>query len=131
MPTAEGSIEVQEPRDIPPLPEDWIPDAAVIFAFAELEDEGRWSVVIPGYAVVGVGATLSEAGHEAVELLYDYFRMCAAEGRTFEQSKRTIGLRWLARLLAGQAAESVRHRVRHNSIRGRVLRVPARGALTF
>lgn len=129
MPTVVDPARIAH-EEIPPLPEGWIPDDAVVFAVAEQED-GHWSVVLPRYAIVGVGDTLNAAGREAVELLEDYLRMCAAEGRSFAESRRPIPASWLAKLIVGQLAESVRHRVRHNSIRGRFLRVPARGALNF
>jgi hypothetical protein len=117
-------------RVVPPLPEGWVPDDAIISAFARLED-GRWSVILPAFTVVGVGDTLQSAAHEAGELLVDYLRMCAADGLTFEESRRRIPAGWFARLVLGAVRSSVAYRVRHSARRERVMRLPARNALCF
>jgi hypothetical protein len=114
---------------LPDLPDDWAPEDTVIFGIAERDDDRRWEVVFPMYTVVGVGHTLNEAVQEAAELLDDYFRLCYAEGKSFEESLRPLPFRWAAPLMVKSLASGVLRTVRHKRpTRRQRLRLPFRHA---
>jgi hypothetical protein len=118
-----------EEKTLPALPEDWVPDDAVVSGFATHHaDQGLWEVVFPRWAIVSRGASFDAAVHEASELLEDYFRICARDGVSYEKAARPIAASWLARLLVAAFASAVERRVRHRSAEMRMVRFPARHA---
>ena len=117
-------------RVVPDLPDGWLPEPALILAFAKTPDEhdASWEVLLPEYTVVGRGATFHDAMSEAAELLEDYLRMCASEGTSFEDARRPIKRTWFANLFARAAAGAVASRLKdHAQRRTRVLRFPVDG----
>jgi hypothetical protein len=113
-------------REVPELPKEWLPDDALVMAFAKkLPDEGLWEVVLPEFTIVGQSDGLKSAVEEAAELLRDYLRMCASEGLSFEESKRPISWTWWVNLVSKAIRSSVERRIRHaRGRRSRLLRFP-------
>jgi hypothetical protein len=107
----------RDARDValPELPPNWVPEDTVIFGLAERDADGRWEVVLPAYTIVGVGDNIHEALHEAGELLEDYFRLCYAEGQTFEDAERHLPTRWMLPLVAKSVAFGAWQTIRHKS----------------
>jgi len=121
--------EVRIPEE---LPDGWVPEDLVVLAFAERDHDGHWAVVLPEFTVVGVGNTLHEAVDEVSDMLFDYFRLSAVEGLSFEESYRPIRGRWAVEIMAKGALGSLMRRM-HRQRRGRDgskyrLRLPLHGA---
>lgn len=113
-------------HDLPEIPEGWVPDGSVILGIAKHQvQDDVWEAILPHYSIVGRGRTLGEASEQAIELAEDYFRMCAADGLSFADARRSMPAGWFARELAGALAGSLRHRVRHTAARTRIIRLPA------
>lgn len=117
--------EVQH-SSLPELPKDWLPDGSAISAIGKhhLDDE-VWEFAFPEYAIVGRGQTQRHAIRQALELLDDYFRLCAAEGIRFEDARRPMPTGWLVREYGALAVDQMMRRLRRTSARVRFLRVPA------
>jgi hypothetical protein len=113
-------------REVPELPEGWLPDPTLILAVSKFDPaEELWEVVLPAFTIVGRGATFGDALSEAGELLEDYLRMSAAEGRSFEESRRPIRFSWMASLVGRAAASALDQRLRRGATRrSRVLHFP-------
>lgn len=114
---------LEQTQELPELPEDWVSADTQIWAWARRNREGTWEAVYPWYSVVGRGSSFPEARREAAEMLSDYFRMCVADGMTFDQATRPVSLRWALReilaSMGGVIALQVRGRV------SRIYRTPA------
>lgn len=85
---------------------------------------GQWHATAADYTIVGSGETPRLAIDQMLELLADYFAMCAAEGLSLEESRRPIGRRWQLQLQALVALS----RLRRQAAAVRELRVPSSGA---
>jgi hypothetical protein len=122
------SMAVDARREVPDLPVDWLPDDALVMAIARRRaSEGLWEVILPEFLIVGRGDSFHAAIDEACDLLEDYLRICASEGRSFDECRRPIAFRWMARLIAHAAASSISRRVpdrRKRTSGSRVLRFP-------
>jgi hypothetical protein len=118
-------MAVDSVRAVPELPAGWLPDDALVLAFGGQQEEGLYEVVLPEYTIVGRGETFQAAISEAVELLEDYFQLCAAEGLLFADARRPISGAWYGRLAARTLIGSLARRVqRRGSRRPRVFRFP-------
>jgi hypothetical protein len=118
-----------EEKVLPDLPEDWVPDDAVVSGFAtHRADEGLWEVVLPNWAIVARGATFDAAVHEAGELLEDYFRLCARDGVSYTKASRPIAAGWFARLLVLAIMSAFERRIHRRGAAMRMVRFPARHA---
>lgn len=114
-------------RVVPDLPEGWLPEPALVLAFAKPSGD-VWEILLPEYTIVARGDSFHEAMDEAAELLEDYWRMCASEGRSFAQARRPISARWMAGLVARSIGGSVASRIRDGARRRpRILRFPVDG----
>lgn len=89
--------EVRIPEE---LPEGWLPADLVIRGFAQRRGGRHWEVVLPEFTIVGVGDSLHEAVDEASDMLFDYFRLCALDEQSFEDSYRPLPARWVAEIAA-------------------------------
>ena len=117
---------LDELHNLPELPQGWVPDGAVLLGIAKHHvDDEVWEAMLPHYSIVGRGRTLGEAAEQALELAEDYFRMCVADGLTFDQSRRPMPATWFARELASALGSSLGRRVQHTAARTRIIRVPA------
>lgn len=116
-------------RVVPDLPEGWLPEPALVLAIAKPASNGcPWEVLLPEFTVVGRGASFHEAMDEAAEMLEDYLRMCAADGRSFTESRRPIRRGWMAQLVAHGIGGAVSSRLRDGARRRpRFLRFPLAG----
>jgi hypothetical protein len=114
-------------RVVSDLPEGWLPEPAVIlgFSFEPADGDEAWEVLLADYTIAGRGDSFHAALEESMELLEDYWRMCASEGLSFEQARRPIRPSWFASLLTRAVAGAIRDRLRdHASRRPRLLKFP-------
>ena len=96
------------------LPNGWLPVSGAVWIKVEEGSPGHWEAIIPAFTVFGMGDTAAEATQDAIEILHDYFLLCARDGMSFAEAFRPMGPRVYARIgrlaLAG-AARSVAGRV--------------------
>jgi hypothetical protein len=112
-------------RVVSELPEGWLPQAPVIVTAFARPCDGVWEVLFPEWTIVGRAGELREALDQAAEMLEDYWRMCASEGRTFSDSKRPVMTMWFARLLLRTATGAALSHVRDSARRRlQLLRFP-------
>ena len=90
------------------LPKGWVPDGASVFVVARLNDDGVWESLVPEFSIAGQGASADDALVNALELVDDYLVLCAREGKSFEESRRSVSkgmtlsvVREIAALLLG------------------------------
>jgi len=126
MPT----LETGEAAVLPELPAGWIPEGEILTGFVcQRADAHVWEVTLPEWSIVGRGQSFEEASRQAGELLDDYFRMCAAEGVSYQESRRSMPASWYAQAVAEAVTYALLRRVRRTSERARtrmrVLRVPS------
>jgi hypothetical protein len=97
-----------------------------VLAFAVCNDN-VWEVVLPEFTIVGRDESFESALDQAGEMLEDYWRMSAEEGKSFAESRRPIARRWFTSLTARAVRSSIAERVRHRASRrgrSRILRFP-------
>lgn len=81
------------------LPPDWVPADVVIRAFARRNARHGWETIVPEFSIAGMGNTFDAALENAIELLDDYFVLCARDGIGFAEARRPLPLNDMLRLL--------------------------------
>jgi len=76
------------------------------------EDE-HWAALVEEFDVVGMGATQDAAILNMEELLRDYFKLIAEEGRSVDDARRPISIGRRLMLQAGRLRGVLASRIRH------------------
>ncbi len=94
----------------------WVPPNLQLTLILEREGE-RWTAVVREFSVAGQGDTPHQAAAEAVDLLVDYFVVCASRGMAFEQATRPMPTKEQAGFFVRLLSDLARHRGRRGGRR--------------
>lgn len=106
------------------LPEGWVPEDVFVRVWARENDGYGWETLIPEFSIAGMGKSVDAALENAIELLDDYLLLCARDGMSFNQARRPLPTREMARLVAGFSLGRVVRRLGQGRSGRRRLDVP-------
>jgi hypothetical protein len=101
-PVRSQTMETTTPASVVPsnLPPEWVPEGAGVWVIARRRPAAKqWEALVPEFNIAGMGDTSQAAIANAFGLLDGYLVLCAAEGKSFEDTYRPIGRRWKFDLL--------------------------------